>query len=323
MNIFDCDIVFLDQETELSEKRIAEIIKNKEIKTVQTSKYVSSDKLPLINKIFKERPDIDFRIYGFYEGGKSVCDISFLERLPAVRNLMIDSVFFIENIDVLKSLRLKCLHLEVFELKDFSVLQYIDEGLESLFLNNEKGGGAVFDCEWLLRFKSLRELYLGKLKKNIELLAEIRSLNKLTLRGISLKSLDFLRKSNVSDLAVHWCAMNDLSSLAQNDNILRLELFRINKLEELSFIGTLKNLEEFRLIWLSHVFSFPDIGNNLHLKKIYIDTLKNLWDVSAIANSQSVRNIEIICSSKVDLLPLKPLFESGQVTSRTVKWDKK
>ncbi len=56
------------------------------------------------------------------------------------------------------------------------------------------GSSIVFDCDWLKRYQNLRTLYLGqKARKHIEHIAELESLENLTVRGIKLKNWLFGR----------------------------------------------------------------------------------------------------------------------------------
>lgn len=95
----------------------------------------------------------------------------------------------------------------------------------------------------------------------------------LTLRGIKLESFDFIRQKNLESLAVQWCGMNDLSSLNGFTSLKRLELWRIMKLEDISFISTLSSLESLRLLDLSHIHALPDLTGLENLKEIILDNV--------------------------------------------------
>ena len=143
----------------------------------------------------------------------------------------------------------------LFDLKDYSFIKNLTSDIEELFISADTmSGGIVFDCAWLTRYKKLKTLYLGKkAKKNIECIAEIESLENLTLRGIKLKDFEFLRGNELRSLSIHLCGMNDLTSLTGFDSLKILELWRIMKLEDISFIRTLTGLERLNLRDLRHI----------------------------------------------------------------------
>lgn len=80
--------------------------------------------------------------------------------------------------------------------------------------------------------------------------------------------------------------MNDLTSL-RDFGLKSLSLWRINKLEDISFIPTLLQLETLRLIDLKHITHLPDMSALKHLRDI---TLENVpIDISSLPDY--LRNI--------------------------------
>ena len=77
-------------------------------------------------------------------------------------------------------------------LKDYSFIKNLSFNIEEPCVSADTmGSGVVFDCNWLKRYKELKTLYLGKkARKHIESIAELESLENLTLRGIKLESLN-------------------------------------------------------------------------------------------------------------------------------------
>jgi len=201
-------------------------------------------------------------------------------RIPHLRNLQIDSINFRENtskidFSILKDLRLKSFTVSCFDLRDYDFIRNLSEEIESLsIMADTMGPGINFDCKWLLRYKRLSTLWLGKkAKKNIDCINQIDSLKSLSLRGIKVLDFSFLQHMHLEKIAFLWNSNNDLHELAQLKALKEIELWRINKLEDISFIEALTNLEIIRLQDLKHVRSLPDLSNHSHLRKIYlIDT---------------------------------------------------
>lgn len=284
---------------------VDEICKNPRLEVVQISEYIPEELLPTVNEIFKRRPDVTFRVFAFYS--EECCDISFIERLPDVQKLSIDCIRNVAPIDVIKSLRLKSLRLDVHLMEDFSVLNEISEGLEELSLYKSLDGRDNLDVRWLLRFKNLKNLYIGKFKKQIEAVGKIQSLKKLTLRGISFKSYEFLKNLELDELRVHWCSAKGIETLGLLKNVKFLELWRINKLEDVSFLKEMSSLEKLKLQDLAQIKGFPDMSESL-LNEVSLDNLKCLTDISGLCLSPSLKKAELIGLQKLEAEDYRPIL---------------
>jgi len=264
--------------TDLTDEFIQETADNMTIKYVQISKSLPFEAFEAIDRLLALREDMHFRIFDLT--GEDKFDLSCLLTLKHLRHLTLD-VHLINRQDFLdlsvltKLEHLETLHLILFDLRDYSFVKELSAGLKELYISADTmSGGIVFDCEWLARYTQLERLYLGqKAKKHIESIVALPSLKELTLRGIKLDSLHFLKQINLESLAVHLCGMNDLSSLCGFDTIKNLELWRIAKLEDISFISTLTALETLTLRELKHIKSLPDLSSLKSLQAITLDGL--------------------------------------------------
>ena len=261
---------------DIDDQVIRAIVDNKKIKRIQISKPLPDKAYQIIDEILSLRPDITFRLFGFYDEDK--VDISFLLKMPHLKNLCIDCIDFRKNqqkinFDVLARLRLKQFYIECFDLRNYEFIKYLSDDLEDLLITADTmGPGVVFDCAWLLKYVNLKSLWLGKkAKKNIELLSQLPKLKELSLRGIKITDFSFLHKMNLEKLALLWNSNNDLHELAKLRNLHEIELWRINKLDDISFLEDMTNLEIIRLEDLKHVTSLPDLSKLTKLKKIVLN----------------------------------------------------
>lgn len=261
---------------DLTDEVISQIVNTPVIKYVQISKPLPQQAYTAIDKILEQREDMCFRIYGLPWDLK--VDLSCLYCLKHLKHLTLDCHLRdrqdLLDLSVLTQLEhLRTLRLALFDLKDYSFIQSLSSGIEKLCISADTmGHSIVFDCEWLGRYQNLKTLYLGgKAKKHIESIAELEQLEDLTLRGIKLKSLDFLRERKLHTLSIHLCGMNDLTSLTGFDCLKSLELWRIAKLEDISFISTLTGLEHLRLRDLKHITALPDLSALKNLQEIILD----------------------------------------------------
>lgn len=261
---------------DLTDSLISQIADNPQIKFIQISKSLPQQAYCSIDKILEKRDDMHFRIYGLY--GNTEFNLSCLHLLKHLKHLTIDAHLRTRqdmfNLDVLTELEnIQTLRIALFDLKDYSFVNNLSPDIGELCISADTmGNEVVFDCAWLTQYEKLKTLYLGKkAKKHIECIAEIESLENLTLRGIKLKDFNFLRRNELHSLSIHFCGMNDLTSLAGYDSLRMLELWRIMKLEDISFVNTLTSLEQLYLRDLSHITTLPDLSKLKNLKKVVLD----------------------------------------------------
>ena len=261
---------------DVTESVIQQIIKEKLIKRVQISDYIPDTVLEKLNRIFISRPDISFRVYGGadktsgYEDDFNGWNLDFLRFVP------------------------KSLILDIYNLRDFSFIKTLSSRLEHLYIDAVlKNGKPVFDCQWLLRFKNLQSLFLGKLDKNLESIVGLSQLKKLELRAVKNKDFSFLKQTPINDLSIWWCdgSKIDLTVLSDFRTLRQLRLFRISKLDDISFVSTLTGLERLELIWLANITKIPNLSNLNNLTEVYIDDLNKLVDITSLVNAKKLRKV--------------------------------
>ncbi len=260
---------------DIDEQTLNVIISNKKLKWIQISGYLPNEAYQKIDYILSVRPDITFRLFHFIDNDE--VDISFLLNMPHVKKLQIDCIDFKSNpqrinLSVLAELNLKSLHIECFDLRDYEFVQNLSEELEELLIMADTmGAGIKFDCTWLLKYKNLQTLWLGKkAKKNIESISQLPKLKSLSLRGIKLTDFSFLYQMNLEKLALLWNSNNNLQELSGLKNLKEIELWRINKLSDISFVGELTNLEIIKFQDLKHVNCLPDLSKHVNLQRLFI-----------------------------------------------------
>ncbi len=76
-----------------------------------------------------------------------------------------------------------------------------------------------------------------------------------------------------------------------------LTLVSIKKLDDISFITTLPNLEILKLNWMGSITKLPDFSNLTKLRGIDIHTCNKLVDVSGLVNVPTLEKVSIIGNS--------------------------
>ena len=258
----------------LTELYINDIIANPNIKHIQISKPLPAIAFTKIDQILHQRPDISFRIYRLEEN--NYFDLSCLSLMKNIKKLFLEGNLNGNN--------------NLFDLKDYSFVKYLSPNLEKFHVfADTMGGNVILDCEWLLKYQNISSIYLGKkAKKHVQAISSLPKLENLILRGIKVSDFDFLHNSlNLSSLSLHWCSMQDLSSLCGLNHLKCLELWRVMKLHDLSVISELTNLEQLKLIDLKHIHHLPDLSKLEKLNNIKIDNVP----LDLLAIPDSIKNI--------------------------------
>lgn len=257
---------------------IEEIAQDQKLKRIQISEELPEKAYQAIDNILARRPDLYFRIFNIY--GDKMFDLSVLGQMPHVSRVWIEAHLRNNknaiNVEYLCELPgLKGLHLDLFDRRDYSFIGNLSTDLEELvFFADTMGGAIQFDCEWLLRYKKLRSLFLGKkAKKHLESISRLPELKTLSLRGIKVEDFSFLKRLQLEAFALLWCGNTDLSGIGELESLRELELWRIMKLENIDFISSLVNLEVLKLQDLKHVTALPDLSGLKKLKEIRIDNV--------------------------------------------------
>lgn len=260
---------------DINEKFICNILSNDKIKTIQISKKLPDRAYQIIDSILERKPQLILRVHGLFFYNQY--DISFLNNIPHLRRLRLDCHLkdWNDGLDfhILTRLNLSSLYLDAFDLRDYTFINDLSRNLEELHIFADTMGDSIqFDCKWLLQYKKMHTLWLGKkAKRNIKYLSEMESLKSLSLRGIKLTSFDFLKDLKLEKLELLWNSNNDLKELKELKSLKEIGLWRINKLSNIDFISELENLEVIKLQDLKYITQLPDLSHLNKLKKIVLD----------------------------------------------------
>ena len=100
-------------------------------------------------------------------------------------------------------------------MRDYEFIQYLSLNLEDLLIMADTmGPGIKFVCSWLLKYRHLNSLWLGKkAKKNLEVISQLPELKSLALSGIKVNDFSFLYQMDLERFALLWNSNNDLQDL--------------------------------------------------------------------------------------------------------------
>lgn len=292
---------------------ITALLEDTELAVLQTSTQPDALTCRRLNEsLFAQRPELELRVYDV-EG--RVCDLSFLKYLSNVRHFSADCLKQADGLQHLASLQQLCsLAIGIGDLPDFDFLHHVPaDSLQTLYLG--KTHLAQPDLQPLSRFAGLRTLYLEGQQRRIELIADLRQLQDLTLRSLRLDRLDFLLDlPQLGLLDIKQCHIRDWSALHSMPGIKFLELWQIRSLDDLSFISSMTGLQNLFLQALGRVAALPDVSGLRGLRRVYLDTLRNLRDIHALERAPSLQEFVHVADRR-----WQPEDYAGLLQSATLK----
>ena len=162
-------------------------------------------------------PDVMLRIFGFFD---QEYDLHFLRFFPFLRSF----------------------ELAVFNLESLEGIEHLSDKLQYFGFGQTKSKN--FSLRFLARFRSLKELFLEGHKKDFEIVGELQSLERLTLRSITLKDLSVLKPLHrLFWLAIKLGGTTNLDLLPEIGSLRYLELWMIRGLSKLEVVSRIVTLQ--------------------------------------------------------------------------------
>lgn len=118
----------------------------------------------------------------------------------------------------------------------------------------------------------------------------------LTLNHVNAESLDFLDDwKDLHDLRMYGCKIPDCTALTRLKNFKNL-WYHTNrsKTPDLSFLSSLKTLEQLGVGYVTHLTSFPDLSGCKRLKRLDIFSCKKLEDISKVQRIPKLQSFSIV-----------------------------
>ena len=300
-------------QTSLAPKDVEKLASDAELKVLQCASSIEPKTSDLLNQIlFIRRPDIEFRLYGFYS---SVCDLSFLSRLTNVRRFSADCLMKAVGVEHLGDLEnLEELSVGIYDLQNFDFLGLIPDGIRRLSLAATKSKKPRLDL--LARFDSLSRLYLEGQQQEIEVLSQLVTLEDITLRSISTKNLDYLAGlPRLWSLGIKLGGIQNFSSVADKQSIKYLELWQIRGLSDLSFVSSMTGLQFLFLQSLRNVSKIPNLSKLSNLRRLYLENMKGIKDVSEIAHAPALEEFIHVSARNIAPEKYRDLFKMPSLRS--------
>ncbi len=238
-------------------------------RVVQSDSPLTDEDHEKLAPFLKKYPDVSFRVYGYYNVG-GVGDLSFLRFYPFVKNFQVD----------------------LFKLESLDGIEHLPIDLEYLGIGQTK---KKISLKPLSQFKNIKELYLEGHTKDLEVLSELITLEKVNLRTIKLSDLSVLLPlKKLWSLSLKLGGTKDLTLLPQIRNLKYLEVWMVKGLSDISIVSELSSLQFLFLQDLKNVKSLPDFSKCQDLKRIVLDNMKSLEDLSPLLTAKNLEDIVIV-----------------------------
>jgi hypothetical protein len=295
----------------VSSRDIATLRENAGVRVVQFAEPVAPGTWPRLNREFLDaRPDVEFRLFGFYS---SECDLSFLGELSNLRHFAADSLMRAQNVEAVCEIpRLESLSIGIYELRSFDFLSRVTPSLIRLALGRTKSKKP--DLSVLGRFKGLKELYLEGQQKNIGVLTELTALEDVTLRSISTPGLEYLTSQpDLRSIDIKLGGIRDLAALTSVSALKYLEIWQVRGLGDLSVIADLETLQYLFLQDLPRVLTLPSLKKCRLLRRVVLQNLRGLRSLAPLASAPALEEFKLMMGSNFVPEDLEPVLQNPSV----------
>lgn len=290
---------------------LEKLANNTKTQSIQFASPLSEKEIKLLEEVvFSKRPDILLRIYGHYG---ETCDLTFIHQIPSLRRISadclmdgkgIEAVIFLEN--------LEHLGVGIYNLDNFDFLDKINLHLKELSLTQTHSKKPII-CS-IERFEKLEYLYLEGQQKGIEAINNLKNLKEIVLRSISTANVDFLKNlEHLWSVDIKLGGIKDFSGLTSLPALKYLELWQVRDLADLSFISNLETLQNLFVQSLKQLNRLPDFSKNIKLRRIYLENLKGLKDLSSLKNAPNLKEFIYVLAENQEPENIIPVLENPSV----------
>lgn len=238
--------------------------------TVQVQSRLTDNEFARLAEFMADYPDVRFRVYGGYDG--TIRDLDFLRYFPKLRHYAVDAIY---------------------ELPSLDGIGLLPNELESLVIGRTRS--KRFSLTTLRRFRNLRMLYLEGQQKDIASIGELRKLQDVTLRSITLPDLSVLLPlRQLTSLDIKLGGTRDLALLPRIGRLEYVELWMVKGLDSVTPLAEIPTLESFKLQALRQVARLPSFARSDRLRGALIDTMKGITDLSPLAAAPKLEHLGLL-----------------------------
>ncbi|GAA4351269.1 leucine-rich repeat domain-containing protein [Angustibacter luteus] len=279
-----------------------------EVTSVQFHEALGPDDHAVLSAWATGRPQLGLRVFGNYR--RDIQHLEFLRQYPALTGFGIDTMQGREPVD-LSGLRFLPADLHTLRLgvrapvgADLDLLARLS-ALRSLAVSGQRRLPS-----FLSGYRDLQELSVEGPVANLDSVATLPDLRRLTLRSVNAKALEPLTALDRLDtLVVNLGSADDLRALPSVGRLRHLALWQVRGLTDLSAIGELDELETLRLESLRQVTALPDLSRLTRLHTIHLETMRGLSDLGPLRTAPALRVLRLVGAGHLEPADLRPLVD--------------
>lgn len=264
---------------------------------------------------------LQVRFYGHYG---TRFDAGLLGQLPEVRNLAVDCLSAIIHEETIGRLsNLRQLTFGVFELNRPDFLETLElEQLERVTLYENRGRNIVLSP--LARCRSLSDLMVEGHSQGIDMIANLPSLRRLTLRSFGKAlGLDFIASlPDLKELALSLGGRSDIADLSSRS----LEILKILRVRGLTTLGDLSRTPALSSLSIEDQSQISELDlRGVQLERLWLNNCRNFRKLIGLEAQSRIRQF-FASRVSLDLDALRdrdwpPSAASIRLHSGRRKWD--
>ena len=161
------------------------------------------------------------------------------------------------------------------------------------------------------RFTSLTTLYIEGQSNGIEVLAELRGLEDVTLRSITTNDLRYLSPlERLWSLDIKLGGIRSFDGIEGKASIKYLELWQIRELEDANVVASLPGLQNVFLQSLPRVKALPRLDSSRALRRVMLENMKGFGDFAAFETAPALEEFVLVDGSRQQPEQLVPLLRN-------------
>jgi len=159
---------------------------------------------------------------------------------------------------------------------------------------------------FLCHFNHLTHLCLRGFSQNqVELIKDIKNLKELILLSCKINSYSFLKSMReLESLDIRFGGTKDFSELGKLKGMKSLALLKIINLKDVSFLAEMTNLQYIEINSCKKIIEFPSLLNLKNLRRIVLETMKGLRDISGVSKAPFLEDLIIMEAKNIDHMQL-------------------
>lgn len=232
---------------------------------------------------FKKHPKTE--LWAHDAGGPDLTDLAFLRWFPDLNRLRLD----------------------LMSLTDLDDLNLLPETLTSLDVGRSRRQLSLLP---LRRFAQLQRLGLERQHRDIDTVRELRHLEAMGLRSLTLDTLDTLGEmQHLRRLKIAFGGTKNITAVQDMASLHDLELVQIRGFTDLGPAANNEQLDTLSVFGMPHAALPQDWSRARGLRTLTIDTMKGVADLRPLTTAPSLVEVNLIAMQHLRPEDLRPLLD--------------